>query len=90
MDFNQVHVNSIIMECSGNSKKKDKAKIEILQRNNFICHVSSETTNPQFLRRVWKKKKKGLQVQSKVDPTSNNCMCVHKSFVPSSKYNIIT
>jgi hypothetical protein len=82
------------MECSGNNKKKDKAKIDILEKNNFICHASANTMNPQFLRKVWKKRKGNIPTQNSIeennDPTSNNCMCVHKSFTPSSKYkNII-
>lgn len=36
-NFDEVHFNSIVMECDSTDRNRDNEKKEILQKNSFIC-----------------------------------------------------
>eukprot|EP01041_Mallomonas_annulata_P003373 gene3373-6673_t len=72
MDFNSVHVNTIIMECFGADREKETRKKAILENNNFICQKSSFDGKPVFLRKSWRKKRKDIE-QEKAKATERNC-----------------
>ena len=38
-DFNTLHVSTIIMECDRHDLEKNKAKLNILEENNFQCTI---------------------------------------------------
>lgn len=36
-NFNEVHINTIVMECDNTDLKRDQEKVQILEKNQFTC-----------------------------------------------------
>lgn len=88
VDFSVTHINAIIMECSGTDKAKDSRKIHFLRQNDFICSNRAFAGESAFLKKSIRNRRRKSQkaLTEALKPTEKNCMCLHKSFKPSSRY----
>ena len=73
------------MECYGADMEKENRKRAILEKNGYSCSKSKWIGQPVFLRKSWRMKRKKRKENDVNIAIEKNCMCTHKTFVPTSK-----